>query len=274
MFPERFSREVVESMKEDLGPFGSAGQLQQRPSPLSGGIIKPAHWKVWDETKAMPKIIHAFASWDTAYTERDLESSAYSACTVWGVFIDHDDVSSEFPDGKHKIMLLSAWWGRVDYDAQLAKAREIEDAKLTKPYDAHLIEAKASGQSMIQSLRRKTKVRVLGYDPRKDGGGDKIARAYLAQPAFSAGLVWRPNRPWAERVMRLVADFPAGEALSKDIVDTTTQAVNYLVKGYWIRHPNDDINYQAPPVARKAAEAFDYILEEEDDVPRAGAFYG
>jgi phage terminase large subunit-like protein len=274
MFAERFPREVVNAMKEDLGEYGTAGQLQQDPSPLAGGIIKSAYWKVWPDDKPLPKVIHCFASYDTAFSERDLEGAAYSACTVWGVWLDEKDVSQAYPEGRHKVLLLSAWWGRVAFDELLAKAREIEDKKLTREYDAHLVEAKASGLSLIQSLRAKTKVRILGYDPRRDGGGDKIARAYLSQPAFSSGLVWRPNKPWAERVARLVADFPAGDALSKDVTDTVTQAVNYLVKAWWVRHPDDDINYAPPNVAKRAAEAFD-IGGEDEDVPRAGgSFYG
>jgi hypothetical protein len=74
--------------------------------------------------------------------------------------------------------------------------------------------------------------------------------------------------------MRLVGDFPAGDQLSRDITDTVTQAVNYLVKAWWVRHPDDDINYAPPNIAKRAAEAFD-IGGEDEDVPRAGgAFYG
>jgi phage terminase large subunit-like protein len=274
MFADRFPREVVNAMKEDLGEYGTAGQLQQDPSPLAGGIIKSAYWKVWPDDKPLPKVIHCFASYDTAFSERDLESAAYSACTVWGVWLDASDVSQAYPEGRHKVLLLSAWWARATYDELLAKAREIEEKKLTREYDAHLVEAKASGLSLIQSLRAKTKVRVLGYDPRRDGGGDKVARAYLSQPAFSGGLVWRPNKPWPERVARLVGDFPAGDALSKDITDCVTQAVNYLVKAWWVRHPDDDINYAPPNIAKRAAEDFDRGGDEDEDVPRAGAFYG
>jgi phage terminase large subunit-like protein len=275
MFPERFDREVVDAMIEDLGEYGAAGQLQQRPSPLVGGIIKSAYWKVLPDDQPAPKILHAFASWDTAFSEDDLKNGAYSACTVWGVWLDVKDVSKLHPEGRHKLILLSVWWGRVGFDELLEKAREIESVKLTKDYDAHVIEKKASGISMIQSMRKKSAVRILSYDPKIDGGGDKVFRAQMARLAFTGGLVWRPNKPWAENVAKLVASFPAGNVLSRDITDSVTQAVNFLVKGFWVQHPDDELNVKAPDAVKRAAEAFD-IGGEDEDVPRVGGsgFYG
>jgi predicted phage terminase large subunit-like protein len=259
MFPELFTAGVVAERKEDLGEYGSSGQLQQRPSPLSGGIVKRGPWRIWPDDKPLPKIVHAFASWDTAFSERDLKESAYSACTVWGVWFDEKDGK----EGRHKLLLLSAWWGRVDFPDLLAKAKEIEAEKLKHDHDAHLIEDMASGKSMIQTMRGRTKVRVLRYDPKNDGGGDKIARAYNVQPLFKAGMVWAPNKPWAQRVIEIIGEFPAGDALCKDVTDTATQAVNYLSKGWWIRHPDDDPDGSDIPAAAE-------IDEDEIDIHRIG----
>lgn len=274
MFAERFDRAVVRSLKEDLGEYGTAGQLQQRPSPLAGGIIKAAQWRVWPDDRKYPRVLHAFASWDTAFSERDLEATAYSCCTIWGVWLDEKDCSDEHPEGRHKLMLLSAWWGRVDWDDLLAKAVEVEGKKLKKANDAHLIEAKATGQSLIQTLRKRAKVRVIGYDPKHDGGGDKVARAYLTQPYFSAGLVYRPNREWAESVAEKVGEFPAGDALSVDLTDTVTQALNFLVRGWWLTHPDD---YRDDSPAKRLLEGvpFDMGEDEEGDLtPAYRGFYG
>ena len=40
MFPDRFGEEQVAELEKTLGSYGAAGQLQQRPSPRGGGIIK------------------------------------------------------------------------------------------------------------------------------------------------------------------------------------------------------------------------------------------
>jgi predicted phage terminase large subunit-like protein len=240
-----------------------------------GGILRTSGWRVWPDDKPLPQIIHAFASWDTAFTERDLEANAYSACTVWGVWWDAEDRSGPLeadgakPMGRHKLMLLSAWWDRVDFPALVDKAREVEAAKLKQEGDAHMIERKASGISMIQTLRRRQRVRVLGFDPKTDGGGDKVARAYGVQDLFRAGMVWAPNRTWARRVVEIVGEFPAGDALCKDLTDTVTQALTYLRKGWWINHPDDDAPREMPM----------QIEDEDEDQDRkmpvtAGRIYG
>lgn len=41
--PRRFSRREVEELKRRLGLYSGAGQLQQRPAPLDGGLFK-RHW--------------------------------------------------------------------------------------------------------------------------------------------------------------------------------------------------------------------------------------
>lgn len=40
LFPARFSEKAVRDLEIDLGPYGSAGQLQQRPSPKGGGEFR------------------------------------------------------------------------------------------------------------------------------------------------------------------------------------------------------------------------------------------
>ncbi len=47
MFPARFPEEAVRDLEEDLGAYGTAGQLQQRPSPKGGGEFKKAWVCYW-----------------------------------------------------------------------------------------------------------------------------------------------------------------------------------------------------------------------------------
>ena len=86
LWPERFTREEVERLKEDLGPF-SSGQLQQRPVPAVGGILRKGDWRIWGEDgwtvgRKLPLIKHAFCSWDTAFSAEDRKLAAYSAMTA------------------------------------------------------------------------------------------------------------------------------------------------------------------------------------------------
>jgi hypothetical protein len=43
LWPERFGKKEIEQLKLNLGSYAAAGQLQQRPSPPEGGLIK-RHW--------------------------------------------------------------------------------------------------------------------------------------------------------------------------------------------------------------------------------------
>lgn len=229
MFPGRFPREVVTTLQEDLGDYGTAGQHQQRPSPLGGGILKKSWWRPWPKDKRLPVCEHVFCSWDTAFSTEDVKHAACSAMTQWGVWWDEQT-------DRYELMLLAGWDGRVDYTDLEERALEIERDE--KP-DRHLIEKKATGISLIQSMRRRG-IRVYPYMPDRD----KIARAYAVQSMLKAGQVWYPEgRKWAVRVIDHVASFPTGAPPSADITDTCTQAWLYLRNSWWISgHPDDDDN--------------------------------
>lgn len=226
MFPARFNRAAVEALKEDLGSYGTAGQLQQRPSPLGGGILKKAWWRKWPAGKALPYCFHVFASNDTAFSEKDHKDAAYSARTTWGVFEDEET-------GKNALILLEAWWARVGYP-ELRKKTKAHHKKFN--LDVTLIEKKASGISLIQDMRR-MRLPVRGFNP---GKLDKVARAHLASPMFEAGLVFYPERQWADETIDHVASFPTGAPPSADITDTVTQAAIYTKKKMWAVPPDED----------------------------------
>lgn len=126
----------------------------------------------------------------------------------------------------------------MDYPDLREKAQHLERDK--KP-DRHLIEKKASGQSLIQDLRR-AGVGVYRYNPDRD----KIARAYAVQAMLQAGLIWYVNRKWAQRVIDMLGAFPNGAPPSSDYTDTATQAWLYLRNGWWVEHPDDPEDEELP----------------------------
>lgn len=225
MFPTRFSAKTVTAEKEDKGEYGYAGQYQQRPVPLEGGIIKSKWWRTWPNDKPLPKIDRVFVSWDTAFSEADLKKSAYSAFTKWGVFFNEINQ-------RHELLLLKAWWGRVGYDELREKAKE--EGK-DKNLHWQLVERKATGNSLIPDLRR-AKCKVRGYTPDRD----KVARLYAAQPMIQSGQVWVPDRKWAKTVIEYISMAPNGAPPSADIADSATQALMYVRDGLWVTHPDDD----------------------------------
>lgn len=222
MFPERFPREVVERDKSLLGSYASAGQFQQRPAPRGGGIIKQEQWELWDDDAARlngvssgkyPVFEYLLASLDTAYTEK--QENDRSALTIWGVWINARQ--------RKRVMLVSAWAEHLELNALVEKvATSCKRFKV----DKLLIEAKASGLSVAQEIRRLHAREDWSVQVVNPGAQDKVARAYQVQPMFEAGIVYAPDRAWAEQVIAECATFPRGK--HDDRVDSTTQALSFL----------------------------------------------
>ena len=70
-------------LRATSGVYGASCQLQQRPAPSEGGILRKSYWRRWPDDKPLPVCEHVFLSWDTAYTEADQKRAAYSARTAW-----------------------------------------------------------------------------------------------------------------------------------------------------------------------------------------------
>jgi predicted phage terminase large subunit-like protein len=243
LHPDLFSAAAVRRLKEDLGTYGSAGQLAQRPNPEGGGILKAPWWRIWPEKKGLPEFEHIFLSWDTAYTEQDLKNVAYSGYLGFGVFWDEQEQ-------RYALMLMRSWYERVEYPELRRKAREITVE--VRP-DSHLIEKKASGISLVQDMRRIKGVRIRTYQPDRD----KIARAYAVSAMLESGQIWAPDRKWADKVINHIAEFPNGSPPSADLTDMLTQAMLYLRNGYWVSHPDDD----DPPPPEPPGEDEDNVIQ-------------
>jgi predicted phage terminase large subunit-like protein len=221
LWPERFGEREVSILERQLGPWASAGQLQQRPEPKGGGIIKSDWWQPWDATN-YPNMDMIIACVDTAYTKKTENDP--SAMTVWGIF--SQDVSVQAPNhagGRHgglisyerpytetnpRVMLMYAWQGRYELHDLVNKVSET--CKKMK-VDTLLIENKAAGHSVAQEIKRMygfERFSVQMFDPKSQ---DKLARLYSIQHLFAEGLVYAPNKAWAEMVIQQVGQFPKGK---------------------------------------------------------------
>jgi predicted phage terminase large subunit-like protein len=228
LWRDRFPEEEVVSLEKRLGPFASAGQLQQMPTPRGGGILKRDWWQLWgnpedpdDATyKQFPSCELVIGFLDTAYTEK--QENDYSALTVWGLFRN--------PEGLPKLILMNAWRDRLTlHDLVERSAKTCRRFKL----DRLLIEAKASGISVAQELRRLYAGEGWGIQTIDPGRQDKVARAYAAQPVFADAMVYAPDRDWADMVITECASFP--KAPHDDLVDTVTGAILWLRDNGFLR---------------------------------------
>jgi predicted phage terminase large subunit-like protein len=87
---------------------------------------------------------------------------------------------------------------------------------------AILIEDKASGQSLIQDLKRETNLPIIAVKPSKD----KVTRFATVTPLFEAGKIFLPRcAPWLAEYENELLSFPS--STSDDQIDSTSQFLNW-----------------------------------------------
>jgi predicted phage terminase large subunit-like protein len=187
----------------------------QDPVAEEGAILKREWWQPWKGE--IPHLKHIIQSYDTAFSKK--ESADYSAITTWGVFEPTPEESC--------LILLDAQKGRWDFPE--LKAVAFESYKYWEP-ESIIVEAKASGQSLIQEMRR-AGIPVVDFTPTR--GNDKHSRVNACAPVFESGNVYYPHgEHFAEEVIEECASFPYGQY--DDYVDSTTQAVLRYRQGNFV----------------------------------------
>ena len=252
LFPVRFPAMVVERDARAMGPYATAGQMQQRPVPRGGGIIKRDYWKLWPEAgedfntdgtplKKMeyPVMDYIIATADTAYTSKT--SSDYNALAILGLWRRM---------GVPKIMLMHCWQKRLDFRGEtlvrlpgetdkelIARSKKVWGMLEWTAYeckrfgvDKLLIEGKATGITLAQEVRKVYRDEAWStqlINPK----GDKETRAYSIQHVFAEGMVYAPERAWADEAIDECAKFPKGA--HDDIPDCIFQGVRWLRDTGW-----------------------------------------
>ena len=225
LWPEFWPPEELAALKEELPNSKWMAQYQQQPTSESSAIVKREWWRTWEKEEP-PACEFILMSWDTAFEKT--QRADFSALTTWGVFYQAGEDGAQ----QANIILLNAYRERMEFPR--LKQVAIEQYKEWDP-DAVIIEKKASGAPLIYELRAMG-IPVQDFTPTK--GNDKIARLNGVSDLFASGMVWVPNRSWAEEVVDEVASFPAGE--HDDYVDSTSMALMRFRKGGFIRLPSDE----------------------------------
>ena len=198
----RLGKKELDEKKSLMGSYAYAGQYQQKPAPVGGGIIKTRWFKLFEKRPLkFNKIIH---SWDTAI--KDNAGADYSVCTVWGVTDDG-------------FYLVDLWRSKVEYPD--LKKQAIVMANRDDP-DYILIEDKATGQALIQDLKANTKLNIQAIQPRID----KITRASNVTATIECGnVLLDQNGHWLEGFLDECQLFP--NAKHDDMVDSMSQFLNW-----------------------------------------------
>ena len=226
-FPEWKSDKILKIDEEEIRASNGArywnSLYMQDPSPDDGGIIKKKYIQWWEYDEP-PECEFIIQTYDTAFSTS--RTADFSVIQTWGIFNDYDE---DYGFSSH-LILLGNTKGRYEYPELRRIAQDLY--REFKP-DVCIIERKASGQSLIQDMRR-AGLPVLDYLPDKD----KIARVYASTPMMEAGRVWLPkNRVWADDLFSECMSFPNGS--HDDQVDCLSMAIHYMKDSWNLTHPED-----------------------------------
>jgi predicted phage terminase large subunit-like protein len=205
LHPEREPLEILNHIREAQGEYNFAGQYQQAPAPLGGGLVKAEWFKTCAEADRPANFEMIFQSWDTA--NKPAELSDYSVCTTWGVKEKH-------------AYLLHVIRKRLGYPELKRAVRE--QAEAFSPQTI-LVEDKASGTQLIQELVSEGIHAIQKYEPTMD----KTMRMHSVTSTIENGFVHLPDKAaWLGEYLHELTSFPKGKY--DDQADSTSQALDWF----------------------------------------------
>ena len=214
-------KESLASMLElrERDPYTFSAQVQQRPTPPGGAMIKTEWIQYYDSPpEDMHTIIFVL---DTA--QKEGEQNDFSVISKWGL-------------AGRCVYLLDMLRGKWEAPDLLDVTREfLSRHRPRRPFTARVrgvfIEDKSSGTGLIQSLRR---IGALCDMPiiAMQRNRDKVSRVNDVLPFIRAGQLCVPAAaPWLSAYMgELEAFSPAMTHSHDDQVDVTVDALNELLQ--------------------------------------------
>jgi predicted phage terminase large subunit-like protein len=206
--PIRLDRVALSTLKVNLGTYGYAGQIGQDPTPEGGGILKKEWFKKISKEEFFLKYFKNGKKTivlDTAYTEdqKNDHTASLSCCFYENIHYIYNarEMWLEFPDLIKKIK-------------EIAFEDNIDNGKI-------LVEPKASGKSIVQTLKNST-LNVIELPPPKD---DKYTRVYDISADVEAGKVVLVEGDWNDSFIHQCITFPNAE--HDDMIDCLVYQINY-----------------------------------------------
>lgn len=283
----RFPPQFLGDLKRRLGPYGTAGQLQQEPAPKEGGIIKRSWIKHYEELQdGRISVMDGFYQYDwkthlrfctvdLAVREDEIGGPKkgtkldpdYTVMAAWSVLpmkrgpililLDLIRDRMEAPD---IIPQLKAFHKEFNFNVIGIETVQYQLSALQY--------ARREGLPVREIARKKSDSVLYFID------ADKAARAMRATPLMADGRFWVPSyKPWLEEFVKELTTFPNGS--HDDMVDVAAYAVAIaesisLAPASPVGRKNGDSDDKGPPAwlrenQRKAdrARRFGSITHQE-----------
>jgi predicted phage terminase large subunit-like protein len=202
--PSIFNEEAAEAAKAD--PVIWQTQYQQNPSAKGAGLLKESSLLSYLSPINYNELFTSILSIDTAHNGEGVK--AYSVFQIWA------------KSGKKKY-LIDQTREFMTFTEEEKEAKRLID---TYRPNYTLIEKKANGAVLIETLKKDNYGEIIGINPQQYG--DKVQRFSSVVPEFDAGQVIIPSielKGWIKEYREELLSFPRSKY--KDQVDATSQAL-------------------------------------------------
>jgi len=206
----RLDRDALVALLSDLGQYGYAGQILQRPAPPGGGMFKIGRITIEKSSGPLRHFKEVVRFWDKAGTK---DGGAFTAGIKMGL------------DSKDRYWVLGRAYGQWD-----SAAREDVIEQTTKLDTISCIvgveqEPGSGGKESAEATAK----RLAGFRVRiVRPTGDKTTRADPFSVQVNAGNVYMVEGPWNRSYLEELELFPS--STYKDQVDASSGAFGLLTK--------------------------------------------
>ena len=226
LWPEKHSLEQLKAMQKK-NSYMFAGQMQQNPTPLGGGIIKSAWLGYYD---VLPKIKYRAVFVDTAQKEK--EANDYQVASLWGLGEDGKlyliDLMREKFQAYELEVRIPAFWNKAKADK-------------TSPLRFMGVEDKASGTQLIQNIRHKIRPAIPVKEIERSRS--KLERVMDVQGYIESGYIMLPkNAAFLSDFIRECEAFTADDSHPHDDqIDTMVDAISLMLAKKFMLY--SDVNW-------------------------------
>jgi len=217
LWPERHTIADLKSMRAQ-NPYVFDAQYQQDPSPAGGGLFDLENfgrYSINERNDVISRCNYFFITSDTAYT-KDTRNDP-SCIQLWGA------------DKKQSLYLIDQRLGHYEFPELIMQMFNFvniwkEKVKIV----TILIEAKASGKSLVQQARKQGLHNAKEWTPAMcKYPDDKVGRAECANWSIINGCIHIcDNAPWSKKLIKELEKFTRNDTHAHDDqVDAMTMAV-------------------------------------------------
>lgn len=216
LWPAKHSLEALKAMKAK-NSYMFASQMQQRPSPLGGGILRGS-W--FGRYSVLPKMNWRAVFVDTA--QKAKQHNDYQVAECWGLGEDGylyliDVMRDKFQAYELEVRIPDFWnKHKADTNGRL-RYMAVED--------------KSSGTELIQKIQHKIKPKIPVREIPRGTDGNKLTRVMDVQGYIESGYIKIPeSAPWVSEFIAECESFTADDThMHDDQIDPMCDAISQML---------------------------------------------